>query len=444
MPLAPRVAPVVEVEEPSRALVASYDVDHVAQIDRRTGCGRRHGDVADLLLVRELARRVHRDVLAGRFQASAADGDVSCAQHVGEAIRLYPVGREPLLRVVEKHLLRTQSRPIDLRDRRDRLDPLRDLIREVVQLAIRVLVAGDCRELRLRLARITDDHRRPRIGVKLRRMKTLGHEGVHAAEDLVVGQPRRRVESHEPWSVDRPQILDTPAGGEVLVKGSRLRFDSVRCDRFREADDDREAGARGRGTRARADFADRGGHLVRAEPDFDVARRRARDGEHECRRVPEVLHEVDRTRAVRQVRDPVELQLDVVELLADLGLPEVLVELDVHDRDAGARDRLDLRDLGVLGHFAFDLLRDELLDALGARARPVTERHCQPHADLRVLALRHLVVAVDAPDACCDKEHPRHVAGLDERSRRVARVRDHLRIGLSVRHWLCSLSIRVG
>src|ERR1041385_5070527 len=70
-----------------------------------------------------------------------------------------------------------------------------------------------------------------------------------------------------------------------------------------------------------------------------------RNGQHQSRRVTEVFNEVDWTSATRQIVNAVELQLDVVKFFA--GLFQILVELDVDNRKARARDRLNLRDFRV-------------------------------------------------------------------------------------------------
>jgi hypothetical protein len=127
--------------------------------------------------------------------------------------------------------------------------------------------------------------------------------------------------------------------------------------------------------------------------------------EHQRRGVPEVLHEVIGTGALRQIGDGVELQLDVVELLGDiLG---AIHERDVDGGDAGAGVALHLLHAHVLGNLLLHAAGDELLDLLGARAGPRDEGKRLTDRNVRVLALRHSEVAVDAPDHGADQEHPR-------------------------------------
>jgi hypothetical protein len=77
----------------------------------------------------------------------------------------------------------------------------------------------------------------------------------------------------------------------------------------------------------------------------------------------------------------------------------------------------------ILDRF-LDAPRDELLDLLRGGAGPIGQG--QRHADrnVRILALRHREESVDAPQACGDEQHPRHVPRLREIARGVVRVRD--------------------
>ena len=64
--------------------------------------------------------------------------------------------------------------------------------------------------------------------------------------------------------------------------------------------------------------------------ELDVVHLRARDGEHEGRRVAEVFLELDGTGALRKVGDAVKTPLDVVELLG--AVDDVVFQGDVDDR----------------------------------------------------------------------------------------------------------------
>src|SRR4029079_13064589 len=76
----------------------------------------------------------------------------------------------------------------------------------------------------------------------------------------------------------------------------------------------------------------------------------------------------------------------------------------------------------------------QLLDTLGRRARPRHQRERLADRDVRVLALRHPQVAIDAPQHREDEEDPRDVARLGEEARGVVRARDHVAIGMPVTH----------
>jgi hypothetical protein len=124
--------------------------------------------------------------------------------------------------------------------------------------------------------------------------------------------------------------------------------------------------------------------------------------------------------------DRVQPQLDIVELLA--GLLGLLDERDVHGGDAGPRVRFDPFDLEVLRHLLFDPAGHELLDLVRAGARPGTKHERLPDADVRVLALRHPQVAVDAGQDGADQQHPRDVARFGEEPGGVVGVLDNLAV----------------
>lgn len=76
--------------------------------------------------------------------------------------------------------------------------------------------------------------------------------------------------------------------------------------------------------------------------------------------------EFNRPRARRQVADAVELQIEIIEFLAEVF--EAFEQRDVNNRDAVARDGFDFFDARVLGELLFELARDLLFDLFGARA----------------------------------------------------------------------------
>src|SRR4029450_7524380 len=89
---------------------------------------------------------------------------------------------------------------------------------------------------------------------------------------------------------------------------------------------------------------------LRAQVDFRLTHLRAGDGEHEGRRVAEVLDELYGSRTVRQIFDGVQFERDVVELLGDLAAGKVLIQVHVNNRNVGPRYRADLFHVGVLRH----------------------------------------------------------------------------------------------
>jgi hypothetical protein len=71
-------------------------------------------------------------------------------------------------------------------------------------------------------------------------------------------------------------------------------------------------------------------------------------------------------------------------------------------------------------------LSDQLLDLLCRRSGPLGGRHRNPHGDVRILALRHLLVPVIAPGEGGEQQNQRHLTVLDEEARRIMRVLDDL------------------
>jgi len=70
---------------------------------------------------------------------------------------------EPLVRVVEVDLLGKDARALHLRDQRDALKCPLDQVGEVVELTVRVPVAGHLREAVPCRLRIPDQDRAPRV-----------------------------------------------------------------------------------------------------------------------------------------------------------------------------------------------------------------------------------------------------------------------------------------
>src|SRR5262245_30871658 len=94
----------IEIEEARRGVVAPHDIDEISQVDG-TAAGDRDEDLAQLLLARELARRIDADVLAARLEDSSGERDVPVVEHLLESRRADAVGRQPLLGVVEEDAL---------------------------------------------------------------------------------------------------------------------------------------------------------------------------------------------------------------------------------------------------------------------------------------------------------------------------------------------------
>src|SRR6476660_5012764 len=61
----------------------------------------------------------------------------------------------------------------------------------------------------------------------------------------------------------------------------------------------------------------------------------------------------------------------------------------------------------VLGNGILDRTSDKLLDLLRRSARPRTEGHCDSDRNVRILPLRHAVVAKPTPYEDTHEQHPR-------------------------------------
>src|SRR4030095_4524089 len=113
----------------------------------------------------------------------------------------------------------------------------------------------------------------------------------------------------------------------------------------------------------------------------------------------------------------VELERDVIELLADLGPGKVLIQVYVDDRYVGTRDRADLFHVGVLRHLLFDLPGHQLLDLLGLHSGPEGDGDGGFDRRVRVFALGHAPITVKTPDTDADQHDPGDVPLRDEKAR---------------------------
>ena len=190
--------------------------------------------------------------------------------------------------------------------------------------------------------------------------------------------------------------------------------------RLRQGDDDRRPRARRIGLQAVAGLRDGEGEVAGTECELDRPFLRAGHGEEQRRGLAEPAVELDRSRALGQAGvDRLQLQVDVVEFL--LRILDALVELDLDDGDTRKGERLDTEvtgaggmDDGALGRCRLHLTGDELLDLLGRSAGPGRHGARDPDGNHRVLELRHVPVAEDAPGDDRDEQDPRDVPVLDE------------------------------
>ena len=160
------------------------------------------------------------------------------------------------------------------------------------------------------------------------------------------------------------------------------------------------------------------------------------DRQHERGGIAEVAVELNRSGAARQVgAQLIQLQVDVGELL--LLVLYAVVQLDVNHGQARKAERAnaEVRRAGrpdgqVLGGDVFDRPGDELLNLRSGCPRPRTLRRSHPHRNVGVLALRHFVVAVPAPQEGRHQQDERHLAVLGEEPRSVMRGGNDLGVAL--------------
>src|SRR3954469_18582458 len=86
--------------------------------------------------------------------------------------------------------------------------------------------------------------------------------------------------------------------------------------------------------------------------------------------------------------------------------------------------------VGVLGNLRLDRAGDELLDVHGGTARPLADGDGHTHRDVRILALRHRSIAIDAPQDRAEEQHPGHLTMLGEEAPAVACLLNDLRVSL--------------
>ena len=84
--------------------------------------------------------------------------------------------------------------------------------------------------------------------------------------------------------------------------------------------------------------------------------------------------------------------------------------------------------MGVLGDLRLNRAGDELLDVHGGSARPLADGDGDAHRNVRILALRHRSIAVDAPQDRAEEQHPGHLPVLGEEAPAVARLLEDLRV----------------
>jgi hypothetical protein len=104
------------------------------------------------------------------------------------------------------------------------------------------------------------------------------------------------------------------------------------------------------------------------------------------------------------------------------GVPGAFHEGKINGRQTGAGVRFDLLDRDVLCDPFLDAARHQLLDLFSAGAGPWTKGERLPGRDIRILALGHAHVAIDAPQDGADEQDPGDVTRLGEEASGVAGI----------------------
>ncbi len=166
----------------------------------------------------------------------------------------------------------------------------------------------------------------------------------------------------------------------------------------------------------------------RTHLNFQSVYRRAGDGHHEGRRIAEVALKLDARRAARQLwTKRLKLEIDVAELLPSIR--DVFRKLDVDDGQARKRNGPDAILVGrrrvdrfVFGDGLLDRPRDELLHFLSGRARPLAGRDRYPDWYVRIFALRHREISINAPRDHAHQRRQGDLTVLHEKPRGVVRL----------------------
>ena len=136
----------------------------------------------------------------------------------------------------------------------------------------------------------------------------------------------------------------------------------------------------------------------------------------------------------RRLLMAIELKIYIAELL--LGVLDAVIQLDVDQRKSGKTEGADAEVGGgrrpnkrILRHRLFNRPADQLLYLLRGRSRPLRAGDRHPNRDAGILALRHFLKAVPAPDKDANQQDQGNLAVLGKETRRVVRMLDQVGFG---------------
>ncbi len=116
------------------------------------------------------------------------------------------------------------------------------------------------------------------------------------------------------------------------------------------------------------------------------------------------------------------------------GFGDALDQCHVHNREACFGNGLHLVHRGIFGDLFVYSPGDELFHPFSTGAGPGYDGQRLANGYIGVLALRHLVVAVYAPEDGRDEQHPRDVSVFGKVSRQIMGGLDDFGVALSVGH----------
>src|SRR5580704_6976333 len=285
------ILPRVVVQIVGRAPVAAAYIDQVAQVDRSACPRRRYNDVTDRIGTLELPRRIQGDLPLSRLKNPARRDNIAGLNQLVKIASLQPVGGEPILGEFEINCLLLHPSTLHLRRLGSALHGAGDEVREIIKLCVTVFVTRGLRQLLACFCWIVNDDRLPGIGMQLRSLQLVGKEVFDKRLDRRVVLIARAVKSNETCSLNQSGVAEHAGSYRLCFEEYGSTRGASRRNRFWKRVDDRDRLCLGCGLLDGASRADRCLNGLRPEIDLYRVCLRARDGQHQCCRIPKVALE---------------------------------------------------------------------------------------------------------------------------------------------------------